>query len=184
MSDPSANDSVHRANPVARWTRFALTAAIAVVIFGMMALTTADVVGRALFSKPIKGSFEIVTFLLAILIFCAMPLVTWDEKHINVRLFDHLIPASAQRALALLWSAVMTLTMAVITWRMWIQANLMAEGRHVTGFLEWPIAPIAYFMSVLSAVTTIILVILTWQKLTRRSEPRGPDLSADNPGAD
>jgi TRAP-type C4-dicarboxylate transport system permease small subunit len=185
MSASPADDSVHRASSVARWTRLALTAAIAIVIFAMMALTTADVAGRALFSKPIKGSYEIVTFLLAILIFCALPLVTWDEKHINVRLFDHWIAAPIQRALALLWAVIMTLIMAGITWRMWIQADLMAEGRHVTGFLEWPIAPIVYFMSALSCVTTVILAIQTWQKfLGGGRAAAAPGVSAENPGAD
>jgi TRAP-type C4-dicarboxylate transport system permease small subunit len=185
MSAPSEGDNVHRA-PVARWTRYALTAMVSIVIFAMMILTTADVAGRALFSKPIKGSFEIVTFLLAILIFCALPLITWDEKHINVRLFDHWIAAPIQRVLALSWAIIMTIIMAGISWRMWIQADLMAEGRHVTGFLEWPIAPIAYFMSVLSGLTAIILAIQTWHKLTRRGEPpsQAQRISAEKPGAD
>jgi TRAP-type C4-dicarboxylate transport system permease small subunit len=185
MSAPSEGDGVHRA-PLARWTRYALTAMVSITIFAMMMLTTADVVGRALFSKPIKGSFEIVTFLLAILIFCALPLVTWDEKHINVRLFDHWIAGPVQRLLALAWTAIMTIIMALITWRMWIQADLMAQGRHVTGFLEWPIAPIAYFMSVLSGVTTIILVVQTWRKLSEFGDPRSPirRIDAGNPGAD
>jgi TRAP-type C4-dicarboxylate transport system permease small subunit len=184
MSAPAEDSSVHRASPIARWTRFVLTAAISIVIFAMMILTTADVVGRALLNRPIKGSYEIVTFLLAILIFCALPLVTWDEKHINVRLFDHWIPLPVQRFLAVLWTAIMTAIMAVITWRMWIQANLMAEGQHITGFLEWPIAPIAYFMSLLSALTTIVLLALTWQKLTSGRHGDGDRIAAGKPGAD
>jgi TRAP-type C4-dicarboxylate transport system permease small subunit len=171
---------------VARWTRGALTAAVSIVIFAMMMLTTADVAGRALFSKPIKGSFEIVTFLLAILIFCALPLITWDEKHISVRLFDHWIAAPVQRLLALLWAVVMTIIIAVITWRMWVQADLMREGQHITGFLEWPIAPVVYCMSVLSGLTTIILIIQTWQKFAHHRDPpsQTQGAGATDPGAD
>jgi TRAP-type C4-dicarboxylate transport system permease small subunit len=181
MSDPKA---VHRA-PIARWTRIALTALVSIVMFAMMMLTTADVVGRA-FSKPIKGSFEVVTFMLAILIFCALPLISWDEKHIKVNLFDHWIPAPILRTLNVLWAIVMTVVMAGITWRMWIQANLMWQGQHVTGFLEWPIAPIVYVMCVLSGFTTIIFAGLLWQRLFRRGAPPAetPQVSAENPGAD
>lgn len=154
---------------IARWTRAALAALISIVMFSMMLLTTADVVGRYFFNKPIKGSFEIVTFLLAILIFASFPLVTWSDKHITVNLFDHWIPPSVKRWLSAFLSAVSTVIVAGITERMWVHGNLMAEGGHITGFLEWPIAPIAYYMSVLSGLTTIILVVLTWQKLTGRT---------------
>jgi TRAP-type C4-dicarboxylate transport system permease small subunit len=184
MSAPSEGDGVHRA-PLARWTRIVLTAFVSLVMFAMMMLTTADVVGRA-FNKPIKGSFEIVTFMLAILIFCALPLISWDEKHIKVNLFDHWIPAPILRALHLLWVVIMTAVMAAITWRMWIQADLMWAGKHVTGFLEWPIAPIVYVMSALSGFTTIVFVMLVWQKIFRRPAPPADatQVSAENPGVD
>jgi TRAP-type C4-dicarboxylate transport system permease small subunit len=184
MSDSSDDNAVHRA-PIARWTRIALTALVSIVMFAMMMLTTADVVGRA-FSKPIKGSFEIVTFMLAILIFCALPLISWDEKHIKVNLFDHWIPAPILRALNVLWVVIMTAVMAAITWRMWIQADLMWAGKHVTGFLEWPIAPIVYVMSVLSGFTTIIFIMLVWQKIFRRPAPpaQAPQIDAENAGVD
>jgi TRAP-type C4-dicarboxylate transport system permease small subunit len=124
--------------------------------------------------------------MLAILIFCALPLISWDGKHIKVNLFDHWIPAPILHALNVLWAIVMTVVMAVITWRMWIQANLMWQGQHVTGFLEWPIAPIVYVMCVLSGVTTIIFAVLVWQKLFQRGGPptETPQISAENPGVD
>lgn len=141
---------------------------VSVVMFAMMALTTADVAGRALLNTPIKGSFEIVTFLLAILIFASLPLITWDEKHITVNLFERWIKGRAQRVLDVVLSATSTFVVALITERMWIQGRLMAEGQHITGFLEWPIAPIAYTMAVFSGLTTLILLIITWNKLTGR----------------
>jgi TRAP-type C4-dicarboxylate transport system permease small subunit len=150
---------------VARWTRRALTAMVSIVMFAMMMLTTADVAGRALFNRPIEGSFEIVTFLLAILIFSSLPLITWDEKHITVNLFERWIKGRVQRVLDVVLSAVSTVVVAGVTDRMWIQGNLMAEGQHITGFLEWPIAPIAYFMAVLSGLTTLILLAITLNKL-------------------
>ena len=186
MSNHSGGGDASGSAFAARWTHRVLTALVSIVMFSMMILTTADVAGRALFSKPIKGSFEIVTFMLAILIFCALPLISWDEKHIKVNLFDHWIPAPILRALNVLWAITMTVVMAGITWRMWIQGNLMAAGQHVTGFLEWPIAPIVYVMCVLSGFTTIIFAVLVWQKLFQRGTPpaEAQQLDAENPGVD
>jgi TRAP-type C4-dicarboxylate transport system permease small subunit len=152
-------------------TRYALTALVTVVMFAMMVLVTVDVAGRALFNAPVRGSFEILTFLLAILVFASLPLVTWEEKHITVSLFDRWIPAPVRRALDVVLSVLSTLVVAAITYRMWIQGRLMAEGQHITGLLEWPIAPIAFVMSALSGLATLILIVLTWQKATRRAPP-------------
>lgn len=185
MGEHSGGEDAGGSFFVARWTRIALTALVSIVMFSMMMLTTADVAGRV-FGKPIKGSFEIVTFMLAILIFCALPLISWDEKHIKVNLFDHWIPAPILRALHVLWAIIMTVVMAGIAYRMWIQGNLMAQGQHVTGFLEWPIAPIVYVMCVLSGFTTIIFAVLVWQKLFQRGAPPAEtqQISAENPGVD
>jgi hypothetical protein len=51
----------------------------------------------------------------------------------------------------------------------------MAEGQHVTGFLEWPIAPVAYFMSLLSGLTTVILAVITLRKLGAGGAAPRPD---------
>ena len=171
------NESEHGSIAIARWTRLVLTSLVSVVMFTMMMLTTADVAGRYFLNTPIKGSFEIVTFLLAILIFSSFPLISWDEKHITVNLFDHLIPGGIKRWLDMALSLVSTVVVAGITERMWVQGNLMAEGQHITGFLEWPIAPIAYYASALSALTTVIMAVLTWQKIigTARIKPHGPE---------
>jgi TRAP-type transport system small permease protein len=168
-----------------RWARGVLTGLVAVVMFSMMMLTTIDVVGRAL-GRPIKGSFEIVTFMLAILIFCALPLVTWDEKHIKVNLFDLWIPGPILIALNVLWATIMTLVMAGVTYRMWIQATLMRQGQHITGALEWPIAPVVYFMTLMCGLTTLILLFVLWRALFRRSEAVAEtrEMNSEAPGVD
>ena len=154
-------------------------------MFAMMMLTTIDVGGRALINKPIKGSDELVSFMLAILVFASLPLVTWDEKHISVNLFDRWIPVAVRRPLAVLLAVVSALVMIGVTWRMWIQGRLMWEGQHITGALEWPIAPIAFVMSVLSAVTAAMLVVIAWRKLTARAgrPDRNPDAGGEKAGA-
>jgi len=181
----SSLDGASRVRRAVHWVRGALTGLVALVMFAMMMLTTVDVVGRA-FSKPIKGGFEIVTFMLAILVFCSLPLITWDEKHIRVNLFDQWIPAPILRGLNVFWVMLMTIMMAIIAYRMWIQANLMAAGQHITGALEWPIAPTVYFLSVMCCLTTIILAFLSWQRLFRRQAPAADarDVDAENAGVD
>lgn len=161
-------------NAAARWLRGALTALVSLVMFAMMMVITIDVTGRAFFNFPIKGSDEIVSFLLVALIFGSLPLVTWDQHHITVTLFGRWIHGWLERALSVAIAAVCTIIVAVIAYRMWIQADLMAEGQHQTGALQWPIAPIVYTASLLSALAAAVLAMLTWQKLIGREPPTVP----------
>jgi hypothetical protein len=70
-----------------------------------------------------------------------------------------------------------------MAYRMWIQADLMREGQHITGALQWPIAPVVYAASVLSALTAQIIAVLTWQKLTGR-EALPPPQDAERMGSE
>ncbi len=64
----------------------------ALVLFGLMALTCADVVGRYFLGMPISGAFEMTEMLLASLIFAGLPLVTLRNDHITVDLLDPVVP--------------------------------------------------------------------------------------------
>ena len=71
-----------------RWDLRLLRGITALFLFAMMAVTFADVVGRYLFSAPIYGAAEIIQVMLAITIFSAMGLVSHNDQHIAVDVFD------------------------------------------------------------------------------------------------
>lgn len=155
--------------------RRALSAVMAALIFAMMGLTTVDVGARYLFAAPLPGGFEIMQFMMALLIFSALPLVTWNDGHIVVSIFEGWFRGRIRyvhRTFVLMVSAG---AVGLISWRMWRQGDVLAEGQQITGFLEWPIAPLAYVMSGLGAVTLVILLIMIWQHL------RGGTASAARP---
>ncbi len=152
-------------------------------LFFMMAVTTADVIARFAFSSPLPGTFELMEFGLAIVIFSAMPLVTWDREHICVSLFDGLFRGPAYRIQQVAVMAVSALGMGVISVRMWDQGDRLHETGATTGFLLWPRAPIAYFMSVFAAVAFLILLWLLWCALRGSDYPVFDDHEAsDLPG--
>lgn len=156
-----------------------LALVMALVLFGLMALITSDVFGRYVFNTPIKGGFEIAQFMLGILIFLSLPLITWDNGHVTVSIFEGYFKRHftyAQRIFVLL---VSTASLAVITWRMWLQGVALQEGQQITGFLEMPIAPVAYTMSGLAAISLVLMVALLVMALMGRELPQsGPSTSA------
>ena len=147
------------------WLDRALLIIVASVMFAMMALTFVDVFARYLFAAPIPGAFEIIQFMMALVIFCALPVVTRKETHITVGLFEAFMVGRigwVRRLGVLTFSALVVLLLA---YQMWRQGDQLREGQHITGFLEVPIAPIAYTMSVLSWITLVVLAAMIWRHL-------------------
>ena len=72
-----------------RWST-GLMAAMA--LFAIMWLTLVDVTGRKFFSHSVPGGLELTEILMVIVIFGALPLVSWRGEHVVFDSFDHLIP--------------------------------------------------------------------------------------------
>lgn len=71
-----------------RWDLRLLRGLAALFLFATMALTFVDVVGRYLFAAPVYGATELIQVMLAVTIFSGMGLVSHQDRHIAVDLFD------------------------------------------------------------------------------------------------
>ena len=147
------------------WLKRALASVSAIFLFVMMVLTVVDVGGRYLVNRPLPGSFEIMQFLLALLVFSALPIVTHDRGHITVSLFDGFFRGGMRRLQQFVIFLVSAIALAIITQRMWQQGNILDETGAITGFLLWPIAPVAYAMSVLGGIACFLMLLLIWRNL-------------------
>src|SRR5262249_52678770 len=70
------------------WLGGVLGARAAILLFCLMALTTADVVGRYILNWPIRGAFEITELLLLTLIFAGLPLASRADEHVTLDFID------------------------------------------------------------------------------------------------
>jgi TRAP-type transport system small permease protein len=132
----------------------------AALLFGLMALTCADVVGRYFLNKPVPGGFEMTELLLAALIFAGLPLVTLRSEHVMVDLLDPVTPDwlfRIQHVLATLLGAACT---AYLAWRLALRAEELATRGETTSQLGFPIAWLAWAMGVLMALTALALVVV------------------------
>lgn len=138
----------------------ALSWSMALLLFAMMAVTTIDVLGRYFFSAPIPGGYEMVQFMMALVVFCSLPITTRQDSHLTVSLISGNLKGGAARAHRLV---VLLLSLAgtiVIAWRMWGQGAILTQSKQVSNLLEWPLGPIAYAMSVFAWLTVAILLAM------------------------
>jgi TRAP-type C4-dicarboxylate transport system permease small subunit len=148
----------------------ALGGIAAVLLFAMMVLTCADVIGRYFFNQPIFGAFELTEMMLAALIFAGLPLVTLRNEHVTVDVFDALTPDWLFRLQHILACAVGFVATGYLAWRLWLRALTMDASGQTTGQLKFKLAYLTYTMSLLMAFTALALIVLVFRK-PKRSIP-------------
>ena len=119
-----------------------------VILLAMMVLTVVDVVARYVFSRPVRGAFEVTELMLLVLIFAGLPLVSFADEHAVMDFIDRVLRPRAQRALEGLVQAVCAATMFLLAWQVWIKANRIWAYRDSTDVLRIVYGPFVYFMAV------------------------------------
>jgi TRAP-type C4-dicarboxylate transport system permease small subunit len=145
--------------PEQRWKRHAdtlLGVAASVILFGMMALTFVDVVARYVFSRPIRGAFEVTELMLLVLIFAGLPLVSFADEHALMDFIDRLLGPRAQRGLQAAVQALCAASMLGLAWLIWLKAERISAYRDATDVLRILYGPFVYFMAVMIALTGVI----------------------------
>jgi TRAP-type C4-dicarboxylate transport system permease small subunit len=145
--------------PEQRWKRHAdtlLGVAASVILFGMMALTFVDVVARYVFSRPIRGAFEVTELMLLVLIFAGLPLVSFADEHALMDFIDRLLGPRAQRGLQAAVQALCAASMLGLAWLIWLKAERISAYRDATDVLRILYGPFVYFMAAMIALTGVI----------------------------
>src|SRR5215475_2806443 len=123
------------------WLDRALGTAAAVLLFCLMALTTADVVGRYIFNWPIRGAFEITELLLLTLIFAGLPLASRADEHVTLDFIDMLLGNSGRLLLRRFVDLFCGLLFLGLAYRVWIKADKIAGYGDTTEVLRVPVRP-------------------------------------------
>jgi TRAP-type C4-dicarboxylate transport system permease small subunit len=135
------------------WLDRALGAAAALLLFGLMLLTTIDVVSRYLFNWPLRGAFEITELLLLTLIFAGLPLASRAGEHVTLDFIDRALATAGRRLLRRFMDLICGAIILGLAWRVWIKAGKIAAYGDTTEVLRLPVGPFVYFMAVMVAVT-------------------------------
>ena len=148
--------------PLTRWENVLdqfLGFLAATVLMMLMIVTFIDVAGRYLFLAPLPGAFEMTEIMMAMLIFAGLPLVSRANQHVTVNLIIGLLSPKIRHFQRLITQIIMALVFGVMAWRMWIKAAEMLVQGDETAYLLIPIAPVAFFMTILLGVSSLIVAI-------------------------
>jgi len=130
-----------------------------VILALMVLLITLDVVLRYFFNRPIKGSYELVEFMMVLIVYLGLGYTQINKRHVSINLFTtKLSPAP----LSLVSSATYFLCLAVfslITWRCILQAEALRVDGTASDVLFIPSFPFMWVVVFGSALLCFIFLI-------------------------
>jgi len=133
-----------------------LGVAASAILLAMMVLTVVDVVARYVFSRPVRGAFEVTELMLLVLIFAGLPLVSFSDEHAVMDFVDRILGPRGQRGLQRAVQAVNAAFMFLLAWLTWLKADRIWAYRDATDVLRIVYGPFVYFMAVTLALAGVI----------------------------
>jgi len=125
----------------------------------MVFLVTVDVVLRYLFNRPLKGSYELIEFMMILVVFFGLAYTQIRKNHLSINL---LMPRFSKETQAVVRSATYLLCLAgflLITWRSIGHAEFLRMKGTTSGVLFIPNFPFMWVVAFGSAL--LCLVYLT-----------------------
>lgn len=112
-----------------------------VLVTLMMLLTTADIIGRRLFSHPILGSYELSQYLLVVVTFAAITQCEFFKGHIAIDLLVTKMGERYRNAIASVMYLMFFGMSILLTWRLFVDGIDTWQKAEVSQILKVPKAP-------------------------------------------
>ena len=131
----------------------------AFILVVMMLLVVTDVSLRFLFNRPVEGSFELVEFMMAVIVSMAMAFCGMKKGHTTV---EFLVARFSERTQAII-DACNSLISAVffflICWGSIGRAGVFKESESITTVLEIPLYPFLWVLAFCSGLLGIVFLL-------------------------
>lgn len=134
----------------------------AMALFGLMWLTLVDVTGRKFFDHSVPGGLELTEILMVIVIFGALPLVSWRSEHVVFDSLDAFIPQWLKGFQARVVHLVCAGTFGFLAYLMTTRAQRFAEYGDTTVHLQLAISPVAWLMAALLLMAALVHLIFVF----------------------
>jgi TRAP-type transport system small permease protein len=144
----------------------------AVVLFGLVVLTCADVFGRYVLSQPVNGKTELTRMLMAVMIALVLPVVTARKEHITVDLFDFVFRGRVLAVRDLILDSLAAGSLLVLAWWVWFRAMRLMSYGYVSDFLHLPLHPVAFFVAAMIGLAGVALALRMALDIVRIARPQ------------
>lgn len=124
----------------------------------MVIVNFADVLGRHLFNHPIYGIHDLTEHLMALTVFCGLPLITMAGLHLSVDILDDFLEKPYMRWWRHAITLLMTAILLLVAWTFLQSALEAADISDVSHELRLPRGPLYLFMSISALLSALGLI--------------------------
>jgi TRAP-type C4-dicarboxylate transport system permease small subunit len=152
------------------------------VLLVMMLLTAVDVLGRAILTRPIPGTYEISAYMLAVIVLLGLGYAQQAEANVRVEFFTDKLPRQIQGYLVAFFALAATIFFALVVWQGISESiNTLSVGK-VSDILHIPAYPFHFLVAVgalfltLELLMKFISTVYQLVKGTYRKKEMGKDI--------
>lgn len=134
----------------------------------MMLITSGEVVGRAVWSRPIPGSMELSSYMLVIFILLGVAYTHQVKGHVRVSMLVSRLPEKITSSIDVLTILLSLFIIGIMAWQGWVVGM---EERTVSDMLRVPQFPFRLLVSVAGfflCLELLIDLVDTLKKFKRR----------------
>ena len=124
----------------------------------MMFLTMADVVLRYVFGSPIPGAYEMIQYMMAIVIPFGIVFCAHDKSHVSVEVVFDLLPAKTQRILHCIVSLIVLVLFLLVAWQSVVLLDETYKTGYTSAVLYIPAYPFAGTIALGFAALSLVLM--------------------------
>ena len=125
----------------------------------MMCLITVDVILRKFFNTPITGSYEIVQYLLMIVVFASFAYTQVMKKHVRVTLFLAIFPWQVHTFLMGLWEILCAVAAGITGYAAIVQALYLLDKGWTSDVLRFPTCPFYFFEGIVLFLFALMVLL-------------------------
>jgi TRAP-type C4-dicarboxylate transport system permease small subunit len=129
----------------------------AVTLTGIMLLTVADVLLRA-WGRPILGTYEVVSIMLAVVIGLSIPKVSLDRGHVYMEFLLERLSSKNRAIMQTITRVFCIVLFLLIGYNLFSIANEFRISGEVTNTIRWPFYPVAYAVGVCCFIECLVFV--------------------------
>ena len=131
----------------------------AITLAAMMFLGAADVILRYFFNSPIAGTYELVEYMMAVIVPFGLCICAHQQAHICVDILTGRLSAKPKAVLAFMGDLLATFLAVLIAWRCYFYIGEEYESQLTSSVLFIPVYPFVALVFVALASLSLIWLI-------------------------
>jgi TRAP-type C4-dicarboxylate transport system permease small subunit len=124
----------------------------------MMFLTAADVILRYILNNPVPGAYEMIQYMMAIVVSFGVAYCAYQGGHVNVDFLVARFPKKVRGIIGMITSFLTFALFVLITWQNLIYIKEQYDSKLTSAVLLIPVYPFIAVVTVGTAVFCLILV--------------------------